>query len=197
MGKLRTRKRTNKNRLRSAKNQQKIINMKGCSNSKRSRQKGGCGCSLFSGGSKRMQRGGAWSAWNPTSGGEFFAKNMYNDQPDYATVQTNTTLGSEPFSGGGRSRQKGRKLKSKTAKDITIRNYKGLNKKGCPSHKMGACNRESQQQEGGGNTESIFQEVTNFKGGFMDMLGNAYTSYKGIDTFPSSVAYKGHFASAV
>lgn len=186
MGKFRRRQRTNKNRMRSAKHQQKIINMKGCSNSKRSRQKGGCGCSLFSGGSKQTQMGGAWSAWNPTSGGEFFAKNTYDVQPDYETVQTRTTLGGEPFSGGGRSRQKGRKLKSRRAKNRTIKNYKRFNKKGVLP----------QQQGGAGNTGSVFQEITNFKGGFMDMLGNAYTSYKGIDSFPSSAAYKGQFGSA-
>jgi hypothetical protein len=93
MGKVRRRQRTYKNRSRSAKHHKKIINMKGCSNGQCG-QKGGC-CGVMTGGRKtRRQVGGAFSAWNPTSGGEFYTKNSYNVQPDRMMEATRTVLGS-------------------------------------------------------------------------------------------------------
>jgi hypothetical protein len=184
MGKLRRRHRTYKNRPRSAKHHKKIINMKGCSNGQCAGQKGGCGCGLC-GGSK--QTGGAWSTWNPTSGGEFFPKNSYNVQPDRMIEATRTTLGSTPFSaavgGGGRSKRKGRK--HRTSKRRTIRIKKGGNR--CIS----------QQNGGGGSPGSIIQEFINAKSEISDMIGNAYTSYKGIDPMPSSAVYRDQFLKVV
>ena len=174
MGKLRRRQRTYKNRPRSAKHHKKIINMKGCSNGQCAGQKGGCNCGLSGGGN---QTGGAWSAWTPSSGGEFFSKNSYNVQPDRMLQATQTTLGSAQFraavGGGSRSKRKGRKYRGSRR---TIRNKK-LHKK-------------PQQKGGSGNTGSIIQEFINAKGDISDMVGNAYTSYKGIDPMPSSAVYR-------
>lgn len=175
MGKLRTRQRSYKNRSRSAKHPKKIINMKGCSNGQCVGQKGGC-CGLMTGGSKtRRQTGGQWSAWNPTSGGEFYRNNSYNVQPDRMMEATRTVLGSTPinaaFGGGGRSKRKGRK--HRMSKGRTIRNKKG--------------------QTGG----SIVQEFWNAAGLINDMASDAYRGYNGLEPMPSSSVYRDQFAKAV
>jgi hypothetical protein len=175
MGKLRRRQRTNKNRSRSAKHHKKIINMKGCSNGSCG-QTGGC-CGLMTGGGSKTQgqTGGAWSMWNPTSGGEFYKLNTYGVQADRMMEATQTTLGSAKFGGGGRSRRKGRKNRMiRRSKGRTIRNKK-------------------RQQNGG----SIIQELLNAKGDFMDMAGSAYASYKGITPMPSSAVYRDQFSKVV
>ncbi len=148
--------------------------MKGCSNGKCG-QTGGC-CGLMTGGSKQQrQTGGAWSVWNPTSGGEFFPNNSYNVQPDRMLQSTQTTLASAKFGGGGRSRRKGRKNGMiRRSKGRTIRNKKRL-------------------QNGG----TIIQELLNAKGDFMDMAGSAYASYKGITPMPSSSVYRDQFSKVV
>ncbi len=181
MGKVRTRQRTYKNRSRSTKRQQKIINMKGCSNGQCAGQKGGC-CGLMS--------GGAFSAWNPTSGGEFYTKNSYNVQPDRMLEATRTVLGSTrvngAFGGGGRSKRKGRKH-AKFRR--TIKNNK--------LQKGGVCGNLSQQKGGGGSPGSIIQEFWNGAGLINDMASTTYTSYKGIDPLPSSAVYRGQFSRPV
>lgn len=188
MGKVRRRQRTYKNRSRSAKHHKKIINMKGCSN-RNCGQTGGC-CGVMSGGSKkRRQVGGAFSAWNPTSGGEFYTNNSYNVQPDRMMEATRTTLGSDAFGGGGRSKRKGRKFR--ISKGRTIRNKK-LQKGGvCSQQKGGVCGE--QQQKGG----SIIQEFWNGTGLINDMASNAYAGYKGLDPMPSSSVYRDQFARLV
>ena len=152
--------------------------MKGCSNGKCASQTGGCGCGLSGGG----QTGGAWSTWNPTSGGEFYKLNSYDVQPDRMLQATQTTLGSARFSaavgGGSRSKRKGRKNK-KIRK--TIRRKKSRK------------SRISQQTGGSGSTGSIIQEFINAKGDITDMIGNAYTSYKGLEPMPSSAVYRDQF----
>jgi hypothetical protein len=181
MGKLRRRQRTYKNRSRSAKHPKKIINMKGCSN-RNCGQTGGC-CGVMSGGSKkRRQVGGAFSAWNPTSGGEFYTNNSYNVQPDRMLEATRTTLESTPvnvaFGGGGRSKRKGRpRLKfRRTNKNENLQ--KGV------THP---------QQKGG----SIIQEFWNGTGLINDMVSTAYRGYNGLDPLPSSSVYRGQFARVV
>ena len=170
MGKVRRRQRTYKNRSRSAKRHQKIINMKGCSNGQCTGQTGGC-CGVMT--------GGAFSAWNPTSGGEFYKLNSYNIQPDRMMDATRTVLGSAAFGGGGRSKRKGRKhLKFRRTSRRTIKNKK-------------------LQKGGSGTTGSIIQEFMNAKGIINDMVSNAYTGYKGLDPLPSSVVYRDQFLRAV
>jgi hypothetical protein len=89
---------------------------------------------------------------------------------------TRTVLGSTPintaFSGGGRSKRKGRK--HRMSKGRTIRNKKG-------------------RQTGG----SIIQEFWNATGLINDMASNAYAGYKGLDLRPSSSVYRDQFAKAV
>ncbi len=160
--------------------------MKGCSNGQCG-QKGGC-CGVMTGGRKtRRQVGGAFSAWNPTSGGEFYTKNSYNVQPDRMMEATRTVLGSTPinaaFGGGGRSKRKGRK--NRMSKGRTIRNKK-LQEGDLPQ-------RGVLPQKGG----SIINEFMNAKGLINDMVSNAYTSYKGVDPFPSSSVYRDQFLRAV
>ena len=177
MGKVRRRQRTYKNSSRSAKHHTQIINMKGCSN-RNCVQTGGC-CGVMTGGSKkRRQVGGAFSAWNPTSGGEFYTNNSYNVQPDRMMEATRTTLESTPvnaaFGGGGRSKRKGRNgRKSRRTIRRTIKNKKG--------------------QAGG----SLIQEFWNGTGLINDMTSNAYTSLKGVDPMPSSSVYRDQFSRAV
>jgi hypothetical protein len=48
-------------------------------------------------------------------------------------------------------------------------------------------------QKGG----SIINEFMNAKGLINDMVSNAYTSYKGVDPFPSSSVYRDQFLRAV
>jgi hypothetical protein len=149
--------------------------MKGCSN-RNCGQTGGC-CGLMTGGRKtRRQVGGQWSAWNPTSGGEVYKLNSYNVQPDRMMEATKTVLGSTPintaFSGGGRSKRKGRK--HRMSKGRTIRNKKG-------------------RQAGG----SIIQELRNATGLINDMASSAYRGYNGLEPMPSSSVYRDQFAKAV
>ena len=148
--------------------------MKGCSNGKCASQTGGCGCGLMSGGSKRAQTGGAWSMWNPISGGEFYKLNAYGEQADRILEPTRTTLGSAKFGGGWYSRRKGRNVGK--SKGRTIRSKKGL------------------QKGGSGSTGSIVQELMNAKGDLSDMIGNVYTSYKGLDPLPSSAVYRDQYS---
>jgi hypothetical protein len=173
MGKIRRRQRSYKNRSRSAKHR-KIINMKGCSN-RNCGQTGGC-CGVMSGGrNTRRQVGGAWSAWNPTSGGEFYTNNSYNVQPDRMMEATRTVLGSNAFGGGGRSKRKGRQSRRTIRKTI----------------------RNKLQKGGSGSPGSLIQEFWNGTGLINDMASNAYRAYNGLEPLPSSSVYRDQFSRVV
>ena len=79
------RRKSKQNKSRSKKSARKY-NMKGCS--KGSGQKGGCGCSLMSGGSRTF-----WDPMAPEVGGIAYKMNSYDNQVDRVLEQTRTMLG--------------------------------------------------------------------------------------------------------